>query len=88
MGIFVVSIEFNHVTSVQGDRVYQSTRVCGQVQKYGRVHSSTRYYSNERKTDIDGIVIRYKVYYEQHPRAGLNIQHVIYEQQARAGRNT
>ena len=25
---------------------------------------------------------------EQHPRAGLNTQHVLYEQQARAGRNT
>ena len=34
------------------------------------------------------IVIRYKVYNEQHPRAGLNIQHVIYEQLARAGQNT
>ena len=34
------------------------------------------------------IVIRYKVYSEQHARAGLNIQHVIYEQLARAGRNT
>ena len=34
------------------------------------------------------IVIRYKVYNEQHPRAGLNIQHVIYKQLARAGRNT
>ena len=36
----------------------------------------------------DPIVIRYKVYSEQHSRAGLNIQHVIYEQLARAGRNT
>ena len=35
----------------------------------------------------NSIVIRYKVYSEQHPRAGLNIQHVIYEQLARAGRN-
>ena len=34
------------------------------------------------------IMIRYKVYSEQHPRAGLNIQHVIYEQLARAGQNT
>ena len=25
---------------------------------------------------------------EQHPRAGLNTQHVLYKQQARAGRNT
>ena len=25
---------------------------------------------------------------EQHPRAGLNIQHVLYEQLARAGQNT
>ena len=33
-------------------------------------------------------MIRHKVYIEQHPRAGLNIQHVIYEQLARAGRNT
>ena len=31
------------------------------------------------------IVIRYKVYSEQHARAGLIIQHVIYEQLARAG---
>ena len=34
------------------------------------------------------IVIRYKVYNEQHPRAGRNTQHVLYKQQARAGRNT
>ena len=34
------------------------------------------------------IVIRYKVYNEEHPRAGLNIQHVIYEQLARAGQNS
>ena len=34
------------------------------------------------------IVIIYKVYNEQHPRAGLNIQHVIYKQLARAGQNT
>ena len=34
------------------------------------------------------IVFRYKVYTEQHPRAGLNSQHVIYKQPARAGRNT
>ena len=34
------------------------------------------------------IMIRYKVYNEQHPRASLNIQHVIYERLARAGRNT
>ena len=33
-------------------------------------------------------MIRYKVHNEQHPRAGLKIQHVIYEQLARAGRNT
>ena len=33
-------------------------------------------------------MIRYKVYSEQHPRVGLNIQHVIYEQLARAGQNT
>ena len=45
-----------------------------------RLHS-VRYYESD-------IVIRYKVYNEQHPRAGLNIQHVIYEQLARAGRNT
>ena len=25
---------------------------------------------------------------EQHPRAGRNTQHVLYEQQARAGKNT
>ena len=34
------------------------------------------------------IMIIYKVYIEHHPRAGGNTQHVIYEQQARAGRNT
>ena len=33
-------------------------------------------------------MIRYKVYNEQHPRAGRNTQHVFYEQQARAGQNT
>ena len=33
-------------------------------------------------------MIRYKVYNEQHPRAGQNTQHVLYEQQARAGQNT
>ena len=37
---------------------------------------------------IPDIMIRYKVYDEQHPRAGLNIQHVMYEQLARAGRKT
>ena len=36
---------------------------------------------------IDIIVIRYKVYSEQHTRAGTNIQHVIYDQLARAGQN-
>ena len=34
------------------------------------------------------IVIRYKVYNEQHPRAGRNTQHVLYGQQARAVQNT
>ena len=34
------------------------------------------------------IVIRYKVYSEQHARAGPNIQHVIYKQLTRAGQNT
>ena len=38
--------------------------------------------------ELRNILIRYKVYNEQHPRAGLKIQHVIYEQLARAGRNT
>ena len=33
------------------------------------------------------IVIRYKVYSQQHARAGTNIQHVIYDQLARAGQN-
>ena len=37
---------------------------------------------------IGFIVIRYKVYSEQHTRAGTNIQHVIYDQLARAGQNT
>ena len=37
---------------------------------------------------VHGIVIRYKAYTEQHPRAGLKIQHVIYEQPARAGQIT
>ena len=36
------------------------------------------------KVVLGFMVIRYKVYNEQHPRAGLNIQHVIYEQLARA----
>ena len=40
------------------------------------VASSGLYSFNTQKC----IVIRYKVYSEQHPRAGLNIQHVIYEQ--------
>ena len=31
------------------------------------------------------IVIRYKVYNEQQPRARQNTQHVLYRQQARAG---
>ena len=31
------------------------------------------------KVVLGFMVIRYKVYNEQHPRAGLNIQHVIYE---------
>ena len=31
---------------------------------------------------------RYKLYSEQHARAGTNIQHVIYDQLARAGQNT
>ena len=31
---------------------------------------------------------KYKVYNEQHPKAGQNTQHVLYGQQARAGRNT
>ena len=34
------------------------------------------------------MVIRYKVYSQQHARAGTNIQHVIYNQLARAGQNT
>ena len=34
------------------------------------------------------IVIRYKVYNEHYPRAGLNIQQVIYEQLARASQNS
>ena len=34
------------------------------------------------------IVIRYKVYSEQHAKAGTIIQHVIYDQLARAGQNT
>ena len=38
--------------------------------------------------DNEDIVIRYKVYIEQHPSAGRNTQHVHYEEQARAGRNT
>ena len=33
-------------------------------------------------------MIRYKLYIEQHPRAGRNTQHVHYKQQARAGQNT
>ena len=39
-------------------------------------------------TPFCDIVIRYNVYSEPHTRAGLNIQHVIYEQQARVGQNT
>ena len=39
-------------------------------------------------TQKGSMVIRYKVYTEQHPRAGLNIQHVIYKQLARAGQIT
>ena len=52
--------------------------------------------------ELQTIVIRYKVYIEQHPRAGLNIQHVNNfgylstkawlkvndKQLARAGQNT
>ena len=34
------------------------------------------------------IVIRYKVYSQQHTRAGANIQDVIYDQLARAGQNS
>ena len=37
---------------------------------------------------VRNIVIRYKVYNEQYPRAGRNTQHVLYEQKGRAGRNT
>ena len=33
------------------------------------------------------IMIRYKVNSQQHARAGTNIQHVIYDQLARAGQN-
>ena len=33
------------------------------------------------------IVIRYKVYSEEHARAGMNKQHVIYDQLERAGQN-
>ena len=40
------------------------------------------------KLNFTFIVIRYKVYNEQHPRAGQKTQHVLFEQQARAGRNT
>ena len=36
-GYSIVSIKFIYVTSVQGHRVYQSTRVCKKVLKYGRV---------------------------------------------------
>ena len=32
-------------------------------------------------------MIRYKVYNEHHPRAGQNTQHVLYEQQVKAGQN-
>ena len=33
---------------------------------------------------LKSIVIRYKVFTEQHPRAGLNKQHVIYKQLAKS----
>ena len=48
---------------------------------------SCKLYAHAHGTKNKGIVIRYKVYSKQHARAGTKIQHVIYEQLARAGQN-
>ena len=44
-------------------------------------------YNGTAKMAANNIVIRYKVYNEQHPRAGRNTHHVLYEKQARVGQS-
>ena len=57
--------------------------------KYQNPVFLSSYYIEDYQDDQKKIIVnRYKMYNEQHPRAGLNIQHVIYEQLARAGQNT
>ena len=56
------------------------TVICKYIRKFCLNQTSKKTFTT--------IVIRYKVYSEQHARAGTNIQHVIYDQLARAGQNT